>query len=163
MDSNSFMKLVEENNGFEFVLGFKDFVDHYIGGRGNKYWYQITKGNNSEYYVGTFSNEKWRDKFYKSKSNKIISCETVEPETTIKKIVERAYFYKDKIGTKTPRRLEKDDDVFLHYVYGFGERAWQVSEKYGITVFFSDINHEENGYNLREINIGSSVNKPKEN
>ena len=33
MDSDSFMKLVADNDGFEFVIGFRDDVDHYIGGK----------------------------------------------------------------------------------------------------------------------------------
>ena len=37
MNEETFIKLVNDNNGFEFVIGFKDFVDHYIGGTGNKY------------------------------------------------------------------------------------------------------------------------------
>ena len=41
MNAESFMNLVNENGGFEFVIGYKDFVDHSIGGQGNKYWYLI--------------------------------------------------------------------------------------------------------------------------
>ena len=41
MNKEAFIKLVNDNNGFEFVIGYKDFVDHRIGGTGNKYWYLI--------------------------------------------------------------------------------------------------------------------------
>ena len=36
MNAETFMSLVDDNDGFEFVIGYKDFVDHHIGGKGNK-------------------------------------------------------------------------------------------------------------------------------
>ena len=64
MNAESFMNLVNENDGFEFVIGYKDFVDHRIGGQGNKYWYFIDyDGKKQEYYVGTYENGTWTDKF----------------------------------------------------------------------------------------------------
>ena len=57
MNEESFMNLVNENDGFEFVIGFKDFVDHRMGGIKNKYWYFIDyNGKKQEYYVGTYEN-----------------------------------------------------------------------------------------------------------
>lgn len=163
MDREAFMKLVDDNDGFEFVIGYRDDLDYYIGGKGNKYWFLWTKGNKSEYYVGTYENGAWTDKHYVAKSKKIIDSEIVEPETTINKIVERAYYYQDKIGNKKPTEIDKEYDIFLHYVYGFGERAWEVSKKYGVTVTFSDINKVEEGYHLRDYCIGAEVDKPNEN
>ena len=164
MDKESFMKLVKDNNGFELRIGFRDFIDHSIGGINNKYWYYIdNNGKSSEYYIGTYEDGKWSDKYYKAKKNKIISSESIEPETTINKIVDRVYYYQDKIGNKKPQIVEKEEDKYLHYVYGFGDKAWEVSEKYGVTTFFSNINNEEEGYHLRDILIGSEVEKPNEN
>ena len=92
MNEEAFMNLVKENNGFEFVIGYKDFVDHSIGGQGNKYWYLINyNGRKQEYYVGTYENDSWSDKFYTKKGNKLES-KTVEKGTTINMIIERAYF-----------------------------------------------------------------------
>ena len=163
MDIESFMKLVEENNGFEMVIGFRDDIDHLIGGTGNKYWYYIDNdGKSSSYYIGTYEDGKWSDKFYKTKHDKIQSSESVESGTTINKIIERAYYYQDKIGNKKPQRVEKEEDTYLHYVYGFGDKAWEVSEKYGVTTFFSNINNEEEGYHLRDILTGKDVEKPNE-
>ena len=57
MNEESFVKLVEDNDGFEFVIGFKNNEDHHIGGRNNKYWYFIDyNGKKSEYYIGTYDN-----------------------------------------------------------------------------------------------------------
>ena len=163
MYKDAFMKLVNDNDGFEFVIGYRDDLDYYIGGKDNKYWFLRIKGKDSDYYVGTFENGKWTDKHYVAKSKKIIESNTVEPETTINKIVERAYYFQDKIGNKKPIEVDKEYDVFLHYVYGFGEKAWEVSKKYGVTVMFSDINHVEDGYHLRDYYLGSDVEKPNEN
>ena len=163
MDREAFMKLVNENDGFEFIIGYKDDLDYYIGGKGNKYWYQWIKGKNSEYYIGTYDNGVWTDKHYVAKNRTIVDSNTIEPETTINKIVERAYYYQDKIGTKKPTEIDKEYDIFLHYVYGFGEKAWEVSKKYGVTVAFSDINNVDEGYHLRDFNIGADVDKPSEN
>ena len=74
MNAESFMNLVNENGGFEFVIGYKDFVDHSIGGQGNKYWYLIDyNGKKQEYYVGTYENGAWTDKFYTKKGSKLES------------------------------------------------------------------------------------------
>ena len=99
MDREAFMKLVDDNDGFEFVIGYRDDLDFYIGGKGNTYWFLWTKGNKSEYYVGTYENGSWTDKFYIKKGSKLES-KTVDNETTIKMIVERAYFYQDKMVGK---------------------------------------------------------------
>ena len=163
MDKNAFMKLVNDNDGFEFVIGYRDDLDYYIGGVGNKYWFQWIKGKDSEYYIGTYENGVWTDKHYIAKNKKIIESNTVEPETTINKIVERAYYYQDRIGNKKPTEIDKEYDTFLHYVFGFGEKAWEVSKKYGVTVSFSNINKVEEGYHLRDYYFGSEVDKPKEN
>ena len=163
MDNEAFMKLVNDNDGFEFVIGYRDDLDYYIGGKGNKYWFLWTKGNKSEYYVGTYENGAWTDKHYVAKSKKIVESNSVEPETTINKIIERAYYYQDKIGNKKPTEIDKEYDIFLHYVYGFGEKAWEVSKKYGVTVAFSDINKVDEGYHLRDYSVGDDVDKPSEN
>ena len=163
MNKEAFMNLVKENNGFEFVIGYRDDLDYYIGGIENKFWFQWIKGKDSEYYVGTYENGVWTDKHYIAKNKNIIESNIVEPETTINKIVERAYYYQDRIGNKKPIEIDKENDIFFHYVFGFGEKAWEVSKKYGITVKFSNINKVEEGYHLRDYYIGSEVEKPKEN
>ena len=162
MNEESFMKLVEENNGFEFVIGFKDFVDHRIGGQDNKYWYYIDyNGKRAEYYVGTYENGLWKDKFYKEKGNKLES-NTIESGTTIKKIIERAYFYQDKTIGRKPQEIEKHGFKCNHYMFGFGDKAVEVLKDYGITVDFNDIKDNDGAYHLRDVFIGSDVEKPKE-
>ncbi len=163
MDRESFMNLVKENNGFEFVIGFRDFVDHHIGGKDNKYWYFIDyDGKKSEYYVGTYEDGSWKDVFYKAKGKKIES-KTVKSETTINKIVERAYFYQDKTVGKKAQEVEKHGFMCNHYMFGFGEKAVETLKDYGITVDFNDINDVDLAYHLRDVLLGDDVEAPKEN
>ncbi len=162
MNREDFMNLVKENDGFEFVIGYKDFVDHYIGGKGNKYWYLINyDGKKQEYYVGTYENGSWTDKFYKKKGKKLES-KTVKSETTIEKIIERAYFYQEKTVGKKPQEVGKHGFICNHYMFGFGEKAVETLKEYGITVDFNDINDNDSAYHLRDIFLGEDVEKPEE-
>ena len=162
MNAESFMNLVKEYDGFEFVIGFKNFIDHRIGGQGNKYWYYIDyNGKKSEYYVGTYENGSWTDKFYTKKGSKFES-KTVNSETTINMIVERAYFYQDKTLGRKPQEVEKHGFVCNHYMFGFGDKAVEIEKEYGITVEFNDIKDNDSAYSLREILLGKDVEKPEE-
>ena len=163
MNAESFMNLVKENDGFEFVIGFKKDVDHRIGGKNNKYWYYIDKnGKNAEYYVGTYENGLWSDKFYKEKGSKLES-KSVDSGTTIKMIVERAYFYQDKTVNRKAQEVEKHGFICNHYMFGFGDIAVETVKDYGVTVDFNDIKDNDSAYHLRDIFIGDDVEKPKEN
>lgn len=162
MNEETFMNLVNENNGFEFVIGFKDFVDHRIGGTGNKYWYLIDyNGKKQEYYLGTYDNGTWTDKFYTKKGSNLES-KSVESGTTINKIIERAYFYQDRTQGKKGTEVEKHGYMCNHYMFGFGEKAVETVPEYGITVDFNDINDNDNAYHLRDILTGKDVDTPEE-
>ena len=163
MNEETFMNLVKDNNGFEFVIGFKNFIDHHIGGLGNKYWYYIDyDGKKAEYYIGTYEDGKWSDKFYTKKGSKLES-KTIDSGTTIKMIVERAYFYNEKVANRKAQEIEKHGYMLNHYMIGFGEKAVETSQEYGVTVCFNDINNNDSAYELREILTGEDVDKPKEN
>ncbi len=163
MNQESFMNLVKENNGFEFVIGYKNDVDHYIGGKGNKCWYYIDYGGKkAEYYIGTYENGSCSDIYYTLKGKKLES-KTVEENTTINKIIERAYFYQEKTTGKKPQEIEKHGYLCEHYSFGFGEKAVEIVKDYGITVDFNDINDNDSAYHLRDISTDSDVEKPKEN
>lgn len=162
MDAWSFMDLVNKNDGFEFVIGFKDFVDHKIGGKKDKYWYLIDyDGKKQEYYIGTYKNGAWTDKFYVKKGSKLDS-KPVDGGTTIKMIVDRAYFYQAKIAGEKPQEVEKHGYVCDHYMFGFGEKAVEIVKGYGITVDFNDVNDNDAAYHLRDIFLGKDVEKPEE-
>ena len=162
MNEESFMNLVNENNGFEFIIGFKDFIDHDIGGQGNKYWYYIDYNKKkAEYYVGTYDNGSWTDKFYTKKGSKLES-KTVDSGTTIKMIVDRAYFYQDRTAGRKPQEVEKSGFVCNHYMFGFGDKAVETLKDYGVTVAFNDIKDNDSAYTLRDVLLGKDVEKPEE-
>lgn len=162
MNAEAFMELVKNQGGFEFVIGFPEDVDHYIGGQGNKYWYLISRGKKQEYYVGTYANGAWSDKFYTKKGD-TLSEKSVASGTTIAKIVERAYYYQEKTVNRKPSEVEKNGYACYHYSFGFGESACDISKDYGVTIGFNDINKSETAYHLRDITVGSEVEKPREN
>ena len=68
MDAKSFMNLVNEKEGFEFVIGYKDFIDHRIGGQGNKYWYLIDYCSDIEF---TTTHTQVLDTYNDSKGKKL--------------------------------------------------------------------------------------------
>ena len=161
MTAEAFIELVRKHGGFEFVIGFKDDEDHSIGGQGDKYWYLISKGRKTEYYIGTLCNGEWVDKHYVKKGRSLES-KTVESGLTIAKIADIAYFCQDRIGNKKGIETVKYSHPCLHYVIGFGEKAFAVSKEYGVTVDFNDINDNSSAYHLRDISTGKSVEKPLE-
>ena len=161
MNAESFMNLVNEQNGFEFVIGFKN-GEHYIGGTGNKYWYLVDTGRKKEYYIGTYEDGVWSDKFYVDKKGDLESS-TVESGTTINKIVERAYFYQERTAGRKPQETEMGGFKCNHYCFGFGDKAVQVVQDYGVTVGFNDIKDNDGAYRLRDISTGKQVDPPKEN
>ena len=161
MNAESFMNLVNENGGFEFVIGFKN-EEHYIGGTGNKYWYLVDTGRKKEYYIGTYEDGVWSDKFYVDKKDSLESS-TVESGTTINKIVERAYFYQERTVGRKPQETEMGGFKCNHYCFGFGDKAVQVVQDYGVTVGFNDIKDNDGAYRLRDISTGKQVDPPKEN
>ena len=54
MSVERFMKLAEDNQGFELIHAYRDDVDHDMGCKDNSCWYIIKKnGKDVESYTGT--------------------------------------------------------------------------------------------------------------
>ena len=48
-----FVKLVEDNGGFEYYQAYRGDVDLILGGKGNTFWYTVMKkGKVTESYIG---------------------------------------------------------------------------------------------------------------
>ena len=48
-----FIKLVEDNGGFEYYQAYRNDVDLILGGKGDTYWYVVMKkGKLTESYIG---------------------------------------------------------------------------------------------------------------
>ena len=81
--------------------------------------------------------------------------------STIKRIEERAYFMQDPSWVKDRKpRLVEDAHPHFHYVYGIGDKALDVSQAYGVSIAYSDINDPSAGYHLRYLYTGEDVEIP---
>ena len=158
-----FMRLVEKYKGFEMVLGYPDDEDRYIGGKKDKCWYYVDCGSKSHWYVGTLTKSGWTDRHYMGKGKKM-TYEDVEPGTTIKLVEALAYNGQEEIEEKNKKgsEVEKHGIPVVHYFFGFGERGYDVSVEYGVTVDYSNINDLKESYHLRDLETGKKVKAPKE-
>lgn len=156
-----FMELVREYDGFEFIQAYRDDVDHLLGGKGNVYWYTIMKeGKVKESYIGQFDGAAWKDIRVKG-SGKRRKTEEIKPGTTIARIVKFAYLAQDEKWVKDRKgRLIEDGHPHYHYTYGFGDKALDVSEKYGVSIGYSDLKDVPAGFHLRYLYTGADVEQP---
>ena len=158
MFEEQFMKLVEQYQGFEIVHAYRDDVDHFLGGRNDRYWYVIMKNNKTkEAYVAFYKDGVWKDQYVKGEGSKK-KVKEAEPGTTIKMIAAEAYiaqdekWVKDKNGT-----VIEEDNPRIHYVKGFGDKALDVSKLYGVSIAFNDLDDTAGAFHLRDITIGDKV------
>ena len=136
-------------------------VDHIIGGKGNTYWYIISKkGKATESYIATCQDGIWSDRLTKGKGSKKTTKE-IPGGSTIKLISEKAYLMQEEKWVKGRKpRLVEDSHPHFHYVYGFGDKGVDVSRQYGVTIGFSDIKDLAAGFHLRYLYTGSEVDLP---
>ena len=156
-----FLDLITKTNGFDIVLSFIDFEDHRIGGIGNKVWYYVIKKQSKELWIGELNDNKWSDKhFVKMKD---LVEESAESGTTISKVVQRLYFKQDEIEAmgRKPASIEKHGQKCNHYVFSFGERAYDILDEYGVTCSYSNVNDISVGHDFRDVFIGEEVELPK--
>ena len=162
MENYRFIELVNRENGFEFYQAFRDEVDWVIGGKGDTYWFAVMKDQSvKETFIGTLRDGVWTDRRVKGKGKK----KTVEERpagSTIKRIEERAFFMQDEpwVRDRKPKLVE-DAHPHYHYVYGFGDKALDVSEAYGVSIGYSDLKDPEAGFHLRYLYTGEDVDAPK--
>ena len=157
MSAERFLKLVEDQDGFEFVQAYQKDVDHFLGGKGDTIWYFVLKrGKVSETYIGHLQDGVWEDTYTKGKRIK-----TLPAGTTIGKIVEKAYLCQEETWVKDRKgKLIEDAHPHYHYTYGFGEKGLDVSAEYGVTISFSDIHDVPAGFHLRDLSTGDAVELP---
>ncbi len=161
MSAERFMKLVEELNGFEYVIGFRDEVDHLLGGKGNTVWHTTMKDQKvKEMMVGVFDGVVWKDQLIKGTGAKK-KTKDIPAGSTIKRIAEEAYLGQEEKWIKDRKgRLVEDAHPHLHYTKGFGDKAADISVKYGVTIGWSDLQDAEAGFHLRYAYEGKDVEMP---
>lgn len=162
MEKYRFMELADKEKGFEFYQAFRDEIDWVIGGKDDTCWFMIMNdGSIKETYVGKYKDGAWTDQRIKGKGKKR-TVEAVPSGSTIKRIEERAYFKQDESWVKDRKpRLIEDSHPHFHYTYGMGDKALDVSEKYGVSIAFSDISDLSAGYHLRYLYTGDDVEIPE--
>ena len=157
MFEEQFMKLVNENDGFEFYQAFGGDVDKVFGGKGDTFWhYVLKKGKVTESYIGKKTGDTWEDTYQKGAKSKPMA-----PSSTIELIAKCAYLAQDEKWVKDRSgKLIEDSHPHLHFVYGFGDKAADVSKKYGVTIGYSDIKDPSAGFHLRYLYVGDEVELP---
>lgn len=156
------LELIKQNDGFEVTLGFCNNIDHFIGGKQDTVWYFIQNGNKEEFWLGRLTDGVWTDKHYTKKRKEFVS-EDCENGTTISKLTDRLYLGQDYIvkDGRKPTSTENHGIKVDHYSFKFGELAYEISQEYGITVSYSDINDLSVGYYARRIITGEDVKAPQ--
>lgn len=162
LNEELFLKLVSENNGFQVALGFIDFEDHFIGGKDSTVWYFVRKGSTDDYYIGTSDGNTWSDTHYTFR-NKELSSEPAPSGETIARILSELSTGQDEIekSGRKPSQTEIYEHPCSHYSFAFGERAYKISDEYGITVSYSNIKDEAAGFRMRSILTGEDVKAPE--
>ena len=162
MFEERFIRLVEENGGFEFYQAYRGDVDHILGGRDGVYWYAVMKkGKVTESYIGRYGGGEWKDICVRgSGANRKTSA--MPAGSTIKKIAGQAYWMQNEpwVTRRTPKPVE-DAHPRYHYVYGFGDKGLDVSVRYGVTIAYNDIKNENAAFHLRFLYTGSDVEIPE--
>lgn len=163
MNETDFLKLIEENHGFQVTLGFRDDVDHFIGGIAGKLWYFVKKKSIEDYYVCTQNGDGMTDVHFMRKK-KVLSSEPAPSGKTMELILSELSVGQEEIerSGRKPMATKVYEHPCSHYSFAFGERAYKISDEYGITVEYSNLKDEPAGFRLRDISIGDEVVPPEE-
>ena len=163
MKETDFLKLIEETHGIQVTLGFRDDVDHFIGGKGNKLWYFVKKKSTEDYYVCTRSGGSTTDVHF-TRKRKILSSEPAPSGKTMELILSELAVGQEEIelSGRKPTAVKVYEHPCSHYSFSFGERAYKISDEYGFTVEYFNLNDEPAGFRLRDISTGGKVMPPKE-
>ena len=162
MENYRFIELVEKEKGFEFYQAFRDETDWVMGGKGDTCWFTVLKDQSvKETCIGTLKDGIWTDRMIKGKG-KNRSVKEMPAGSTIARIEERAYFMQEAewVSDRKPRLIE-DAHPHYHYVYGMGDKALDVSEAYGVSIAYSDLNDPAAGFHLRYLYTGNEVESPE--
>ncbi|MBR7046335.1 MAG: hypothetical protein IKI23_11860, partial [Lachnospiraceae bacterium] len=130
--------------------------------KGDTYWFVIMQDQSvKETYIGTVKDGVWTDRLIKGKGKKK-TVKEMPAGSTIRRIEERAFFMQeeDRVKNRKPRTVQ-DAHPHYHYVYGFGDRALDVSEAYGVSIGYSDLKDPSAGFHLRYLYTGEEVESPE--
>ena len=162
MEEYRFLELVEKEQGFEFCQAFREEVDWIMGGKDNTVWFVVLKDQSvQETWIGTLRDGVWTDRRIRGKGKRKTVTE-LPAGSTVRRAEERAYFMQDAEWVRERKpRLVSDAHPHYHYVYGFGDKALDVSEAYGVSIAYSDLKDLPAGFHLRFLYTGEEVALPE--
>ena len=115
-----------------------------------------------EFYIKDLIETTENEDIYNIMNKRMFYCKNLENSSDplgppdicylVKEIQSKGFF-----GLKT-KKITKTGSY--HYVYGFGDKALDVSKQYGVSIAFSDIKDLSAGFHLRYLNKGSEVELP---
>lgn len=164
LDEKGFLDLVRDNGGIEITLGFRGNEDHFIGGTGDRYWYFVKKGAKEDYYVCCAADSGAAETHY-TRKRKVLRSEPAPAGKTMELILSELAAGQKEIEEdgRAPVNVEAFGRPCSHYSFAFGERAYKISDEYGVTVERSELDDESAGFRLRNIVTGEDVAAPAEN
>ncbi|MBO2516629.1 MAG: hypothetical protein CW338_05020, partial [Clostridiales bacterium] len=111
--------------------------------------------------TGEWKDGAWTDRHILKK--KTLKEESAAPGKTIGMILSRAYFGQEEITSsgRRPAAVRLCDRPCSHYAFSFGARAYDISDEFGVTFSYSDIDDERAGWRLRNVFTGSQVEPPE--
>lgn len=162
MENCRFLELVEKEKGFEFYQAFRDEIDWIIGGKDNTCWFAVMQDQSvKETYIGKYQDGVWTDCKITGKGKRR-KVKEMPAGSTIKRVEERAYFMQDEEWVRDRKgKLVEDGHPHYHYVYGFGDKALDVSQAYGVSIGYSDLKDLSAGYHFRYVYTGDEVEIPE--
>ena len=158
MAEERFVRLVEEQKGFEYILAYRDDEDHILGGKGDRFWYAVSKnGKVKKTWEAVLRDGVWEDLCITGEGARKTEKKAAAG-TTIGLIEKEAYLCQDEdwVTRRTPAPVE-DSHPHYHYVKGFGDKALDVSVQYGVTIGYSDLADVPAGFHLRYLYTGEDV------
>ena len=161
INEEGFLQLINDNNGFEYTLGFRGDEDHIIGGTGNAVWYVVMKGRKTVCRLAEKKDGAWSDVCVTKA--KTVKRESAPAGKTIAMILDRVNRGQQEILSSgrggTPAQV--GGYSVTHYSFAFGERAYDILDGFGVTAALSDLAHEEEGFRVRYVSTGEAVTLPR--
>jgi len=161
MSEERFAALAAACHGFEFIQAYREFEDHCLGGKDDTFWYIIRKdGREKDAYIGTLEEDGWKDIRIRGRGKRR-KVTAMPSGSTIARIEKAAYLGQEEewVRKRKPSLIE-DSHPHRHYVYGFGDKALDVSVQYGISIGLSDLSDVPAGFHLRYLYVGDDVKAP---
>ena len=120
----------------------------------------MKKGKVSKAYVGVCKDGVWEDTLTKGAGKKQ-QTKAMPAGSTLKLIAEKAYLMQEEPWVKGRKpRLIEDAHPHYHDTYGIGDKALDVSQEYGVSIAYSDIQDVPAGFHLRYLYTGEEVELP---